>query len=92
MTTNLDNEDFIVYSNYFYFEGRTLSFRKKQLFDITNIPFNIPLKDNNKCKGYWINRKWLTQSKIEDIVVRERKKIDLSSLQWYQQIKLDQVF
>ena len=47
----------ITYSNYFILEGRTFSFRKKQLFDITETPKLIELKDNNNCLGYWINRR-----------------------------------
>ena len=89
---NLDNTYFIEYSNYFEFEGKTFAFRKKELFEITNIPIHIQLKDNNQCKGYWINRKWLSQSRIEDIIIREQKKIDVSQLQWFDQIKLDHVF
>ncbi len=88
----LDNTYFIEYSNYFYFDGRTFSFRKQELFDITNVPIHIQLKDNNQCKGYWINRKWVSQSRIEEIIIREPKKIDVSQLQWYNQIKLDHVF
>lgn len=89
---NLDNTYLIEYSNYFELEGRTFSFRKKELFDITGTPRHIPLKENNNCFGYWINRKWLSRSKIEDIIIREPKKIDVSDLQWYDQIKLDHVF
>ena len=59
---------------------------------ITNVPIHIPLKDNNQCKGYWINRKWLSQSRIEGIIIREPKTVDVSQLQWYDQIKLDHVF
>lgn len=89
---NLDNTYFIEYTNYFELEGRTFSFRKKELFDITSVPIHIPLKNNNKCKGYWINRKWLSLSRIEEIIKKEPKKIDVSQLQWYDQIKLDNVF
>lgn len=89
---NLDNSYFIEYSNYFFFEGRIFAFRKKELFDITYVPIHITLKDNNQCKGYWINRKWFSQSKIEGIIIREPKKVDVSDLQWYDQIKLDHVF
>lgn len=89
---NLDNSYFIEYSNYFYFDGRTFSFRKQELFDITNVPIHIPLKDNNQRKGYWINRKWLSQSRIKDMIIREPKVIDVSSLQWNIQLNLDYVF
>ena len=88
----LNNNYFITYSNFFEIDGTTFSFRKQELFDITNVPIHIPLKDNNQCKGYWINRKWLSQSRIEGIIIREPKTVDVSQLQWYDQIKLDHVF
>jgi len=89
---NLDNNYFIEYSNYFEFENRIFSFRKKELFDITTTPKHIDLKNNNNCFGYWINRKWLSLSKIKELVKIENKTIDVSELQWYDQIKLDYVF
>jgi len=64
----------ITYSNYFEFENRVFAFRKKELFDITNLPIHMPLKDNNNCKGYWINRKWLSLSSIEKLVKIDEKK------------------
>lgn len=84
-------EYLITYSNYFFIEGRTFSFRKKQLFDITNMPKLIELKDNN-CLGYWINRKWYSLSRLKNLVVMEKKVVDVSDLQWFEQIKLDSVF
>ena len=92
MERNLDNSYFIIYSNYFELEGKVFAFRKKQLFDITNIPKHLKLKDNNNCMGYWINRKWFTLSKLKPLVNIENKIIDVSDLQWYDQIKLDHVF
>jgi hypothetical protein len=92
MNQNLDNSYFIVYSNYFLIDNKIFSFRKKQLFDITNIPILIELKDNNNCKGYWINRKWFTLSKLKPLVIIENKTINVSCLQWYLQVKLDYVF
>jgi hypothetical protein len=85
-------EYLITYSNYFIIEGKTFSFRKKQLFDITNTPKLIELKDNNNCLGYWINRKWYSLSRLKDLVVMEKKVVDVSDLQWFEQIKLDSVF
>ena len=89
---NLDNNYFIEYSNYFEFEGKTFSFRKKELFDITSTPKHINLKNNNNCFGYWINRKWLSLSSIQNIIKNEPRKANVSDLQWYNQIKLDHVF
>lgn len=85
-------EYFITYSNYFIIEGKTFSFRKKQLFDITSVPKLVKLKDNNNCLGYWINRKWHSLSRLKDLVVMEKKSVDVSDMQWFQQIKLDSVF
>lgn len=89
----IDNTlDKIVYSNYFELENRIFSYRKKLLFDITDLPKLIILKNNNNCFGYWINRKWFTLSKLKPLVKTEKKIVDVSSLQWYQQIYLDEVF
>jgi hypothetical protein len=76
----LDNIYFIEYSNYFEFERKTFSFRKKELFDITNIPKHIELKNNNNCFGYWINRKWLSLSRISEMVKKEPKTVNVSDL------------
>jgi hypothetical protein len=92
MNKTLDNEYFIVYSNHFKIDNNIFSFRKKHLFNITSIPILIDLKDNNNCLGYWINRKWFSLSKLKTIVKLESKVIDVSFLQWYDQIKLDYVF
>ena len=92
MSENLDNNYFITYSNYFEIDNKVFAFRKKMLFDITNIPSLIKLKDNNNCQGYWINRKWFSLSKLKPLVKNETKIVDISDLQWYDQIKLDHVF
>ena len=91
MKQNLDTY-LITYSNYFEIDGKTFAFRKKQLFDISDIPKLLELKDNNQCKGYWINRKWYSLSKLKPLVQMESKIVDVSKLQWYDQIKLDYVF
>jgi hypothetical protein len=87
-----ENLDIIIYSNFFELENRVFAFRKKQLFDITNLPTLVNLKDNNNCLGYWINRKWFTLSKLKPLIKKEEKIVDVSVLQWYQQIELDCVF
>ena len=86
------NLDTITYSNFFEIENRVFAFRKKELFDITTIPILVNLKDNNKCLGYWINRKWFTLSKLEPLVKIGQKVVDISSLQWYEQVHLIEVF
>jgi hypothetical protein len=92
MTSNLDNEYFINYSNYFKINNKTFAFRKKVLFNITDLPIKLELKDNNNCLGYWINRKWYSLSRIKDLVKVENVKKDVSILQWNEQIHLDYVF
>ena len=92
MDENLDNEYYITYSNHFKIENRVFAFRKKYLFDITNLPILQNLKDNNNCLGYWINRKWFTLSKLKPLVKVEEKVVDISSLQWFEQIHLIGVF
>ena len=71
---NLDNNYFIEYSNYFEFEGKTFAFRKKELFNITSTPKHIDMKNNNNCFGYWINRKWLSLSSIQNLLKKQPKK------------------
>ena len=92
MKQNLDNSYFITYSNHFEIDNKTFAFRKKCLFNITNIPKLLELKDNNNCLGYWINRKWYSLSKLKEIVVSKEITVDVSDLQWYDQLKLDYVF
>ena len=92
MESNLDNQYFITYSNYFKIENKVFSFRKKVLFDITETPKQLELKDNNNCLGYWINRKWFSLSKIKELVKVGLIKKDVTVLQWHEQIKLDYVF
>lgn len=91
MNDNKSNNDyFITYSNYLIFDGVKLAFRKKELFNINTIPIHIPFNINANC---WIvNRKQLTLKKVKELLVNEPQKIDVSELQWYQQINLDKVF
>jgi len=89
---NLDNTYFITYSNYFKIDNKTFAFRRKELFEITGIPKHLELKNNNNCFGYWISRKWFSLSKIKDLIINEDIIVDVSDLQWYDQIKLDHVF
>jgi hypothetical protein len=92
MIQNLDNSYFITYSNYFEIDNKVFAFRKKQLFDITNIPILVNLKDNNNCQGHWINRRWYSLSKLKPLVRNSKRIADVSDLQWYIQIELDCVF
>ena len=88
----MKNLDTIVYSNYFEIENRVFAFRKKELFDITSTPKLLELKDNNNCLGYWIDRKWYSLSKLKHLVIRKNKNVDISNLQWFEQINLHEVF
>ena len=91
-TETLDNTYIITYSNHFEFNGKVLAYRKKILFDITSIPNALFLTNNNGSNGYWINRKWLSESRIKALLINESKQVNVSDLQWYQQINLDKVF
>ena len=85
----LNNKYLITYSNYFKIEDKTFAFKNKVLFDITNLPIKKELKDNNNCLGYWINRKWFTLSKLANFIIREQIKVDVSEMQWFEQINLE---
>jgi hypothetical protein len=85
-----NNEYFITYSNSFLFEGVLLAFRKQKLFNITNIPIYIAFNEIANC---WIvNRKQLTLSKVKELATKREVTVDVSDLQWYEQIKLDKIF
>lgn len=91
-TEFIDKPYIITYSNWFEFNGRILAFRKKVLFDITETPRALFVSSNNGTFGYWINRKWLSESKIKELLINEPKQVDVSHLQWYLQENLDEVF
>ena len=91
-TETLDKPYIITYSNWLEFNGKILAYRKKVLFDITRIPNALFLTNNNGSNGYWINRKWLSESKIKELLINEPKQVDVSNLQWYQQEQLNHVF
>lgn len=85
-----NNEYFIAYTNSFLFEGKVLAFRKKQLFNISKYPVFVPFNEKANC---WIvNRKQLSMLKAKELVTQKEIIIDVSDLQWYQQIQLDHVF
>lgn len=90
MSNEIPNIYTITYSNYLEFDGRILAFRKQQLFDITEQPKHIPF--NEIAQAWIINRKQLSKSKAKELVWHESKTVDVSNLQWYKQIELDEVF
>lgn len=85
-----NNEYFITYSNYLIFENQILAFRKKELFNITNIPTLIEFNQN--ANAWIINRKHLSKKKASELIVNEPKIVDVSNLQWYKQEQLNGVF
>lgn len=91
-TEFIDKPYIITYSNWFEFNGKILAYRKKILFDITDTPKALFTSSNNGSFGYWINRKWLSESKIKELLKNEPKKVDINHLQWYQQEQLNHVF
>lgn len=74
------------------FNGKVLAYRNKVLFDITNTPNVLFATNNNGSNGYWINRKWLSESMIKKLIKNEPKNVDVSNLQWYIQEQLNGVF
>lgn len=85
-----NNEYFITYSNSFYFENTLLSFRKKELFNISSIPKHVPFNEIANC--WLVNRKQLSLSKIKELVTQKEVIVDISDLRWNKQIELDYVF
>lgn len=84
---NTEKPYIITYSNSFYFNGKLLSFRNKELFDITETPKHITFI------GHWnVNRKQLSVSKAKEICRQNKVKKDVSHLQWHEQEKLNGVF
>ena len=91
MSEEIPNNSYIItYSNHFIFEGQILAFRKKELFNITGTPTLIDF--NVKANCWIVSRKQLTKSKAQSLIKNEPKQVDVSNLQWYQQINLDEVF
>lgn len=90
MSEGIPNIYKITYSNHLEFEGCLLAFRKKELFYISNIPKWIPFNYSANC--WVIKRKQLTLQKAKELIKHEPKQIDVSNLQWYLQIELDECF
>lgn len=88
----LDKSFIITYSNHFKVDDKIFAFRKKELFEISNVPTWVQLQYHSGSKGYWINRKWFSLSKIKELIVNEEIKVDVSDLQWYIQEQLEGVF
>ena len=77
----------IKYSNSFEFNGRLLSFRKKELFDITDMPKHI------KFVGYWnVNGVQLSVGKAKELCKLNEVNKDVTDLQWMFQEQLNHVF
>jgi len=79
----------ITYSNHFLFNGRKLAFRNKLLFDITeSTPIYIEFSGE-----YWlVKNKKLSKLQAKSLIINDPIIVDLSNLQWYQQIQLDKCF
>jgi hypothetical protein len=87
---NNQNPNIITYSNWFEVNGKKFAFRKGELFEITETPRHIPINTMTWC--YLIDRKHYSVSKIKTIIKKEPIDVDVSNLQWYQQIELDKCF
>ena len=83
------DEYIITYSNHLEFCGQLLSFRKKELFNLTS---GTPLHVKKSNQGWWFDRSLLTPQTAKELIKHEPKQIDVSNLQWYLQIELDECF
>jgi hypothetical protein len=88
-TQTIEKPYLITYSNNLIFEGKTLAFRKKELFDISG---NMALHIKRSEQGWWIGRKLLSPSTAKALIIQIEKTIDVTHLQWYDQEKLNHVF
>jgi hypothetical protein len=79
---------FVKYTNKLYFNGRDLSFKNKQLFDITGIPFKIEMVNNSGVLGWYVNKKFLSLNYTKTLVSMNEVEKEITSLQWYKQIDL----
>lgn len=82
---------YIVYTNYFEFNNRIFSYRKKILFDITDTPKALFCSNYKGFWGYWIDRQWLNENSIKDYVIKKEYKKDVSELDLYLIKNLDEV-
>ncbi len=85
---------FITYSNHFKFNGEIFAFRKKILFNITNSPFVVIIRNRTDgSKGTIVNGEWLSWSKMQELIKGSNEiKVDISHLQMYQQCHLEECF
>ena len=81
----------VIYNNKLEFNGRQLAFKKKLLFDITDkIPTYIPFNLTHNC--WFVKSKELSMKKAKEIIANFDSVKDISNLQWYQQINLQECF
>lgn len=92
MNNIIQDKYIITYSNYFEFENKVFAFRKKFLFDITNIPIYYKLQLVGSAYGYWINRKFCSLKYIESIIIKNKYEKDVTDLEWYMQEDLNDCF
>ena len=84
----IESKYIIKYTNHLEFKGNLLAFRKKELFNISKIPYLIKRSE----QGWWIGRELLTPFKAQELIKMEVKEVDITDLQWYQQEQLNHVF
>jgi hypothetical protein len=69
---------YIIYTNYFEFNNRIFSYRKKILFDITETPKALFCSNNRGFWGYWIDREWLNENSISGFIIKKEYKKEVS--------------
>jgi len=82
---------YIIYTNYFEFNNRMFSYRKRILFDITETPKALFCSNNKGFWGYWIDREWLNENSIKDFIIKKEIKKNVYNLEPYVIKILDEV-
>lgn len=81
----------IIYTNYFEFNNRIFSYRKKILFDITETPKALFCSSNKGFFGYWIGNEWLNENSISSFIIKKNIKKEIDNIDRYMMCQLDLV-
>ena len=91
MIFSLVMEYIITYSNHFIIENSIFAFRKKELFDISKSPIMKSKIEVGGCVGYWLKGKFYSLSSLQEVIINEPIEKDVTDLQWFEQINLNEV-
>ncbi len=88
MNDNSIDWDFVKYTNKIVFNGRTLAFKNKILFDITGIPKRLEMINNSGVLGWYVNNKFLSRNYAKGAIILENTTINIKSIQWFEQVNI----